>query len=367
MWLAEIKAGVTKFGLVFSCLNWIVASILGIARKSRPLQAYACFWVASSAVWLALVYNGEFDKLPAWLGGVMLLSQSASILLLPSGIQRDHFRRSLEEKEIAIEELASVWSEKETAHQEKSDLLRVLCHDISNSLTALQALFYAYDNRPNKVKPKKDIAFWDLMETMVQRAKTITDAQVSLVRSIEESVLNELSFGKFELSPVSLSRCLDASICIFEHKLKAKGIQIEVDVLARHVILGSRNALINHVFANLLSNSIKFSEPGTKITISSTSLPEFIEVIFEDQGVGIPGFPVEAPFSSKVTIPSRVGTRGESGHGRGLGIIAQVMECCGAEMSIRSIPKESAESAQSGTRIRLLFKRPSSSVIVAEV
>lgn len=364
MWLAEIKAGVPKFGLVFSCLNWAVASVLGIARKSRPLQAYACFWVATSAVWLALVYSGESDKWPVWLGGAMILSQSASLLLLPSGIQRDYFRKSLEEKQITIEELASVWNEKETVHQEKSDLLRVLCHDISNSLTALQALFYAYDNRPNKVKPKKDIAFWDLMETMVQRAKTVTEAQVSLVRSIEESVLNEAAFGKFELTPVSLSRCVDASMCIFEHKLKAKGIQIEVDVSARHVVLGSRNALINHVFANLLSNSIKFSEPGTKITISSTSLPEFIEVIFEDQGVGIPGFSVDAPFSRRVTIPSRVGTQGETGHGRGLGIIAQVMESCGAEMSISSIPKEAAEGVQSGTTIRLLFKRPSSSVIV---
>ena len=45
---------------------------------------------------------------------------------------------------------------------------------------------------------------------------------------------------------------------------------------------------IDHVFTNLLTNALKFTDPGGKVTISAATEEEFVRFIVKDTGVGIP-------------------------------------------------------------------------------
>jgi hypothetical protein len=46
-------------------------------------------------------------------------------------------------------------------------------------------------------------------------------------------------------------------------------------------------ALIIQVFTNLIDNAIKYSPPGSRVTISSKEVGDFVEVRVEDNGPGM--------------------------------------------------------------------------------
>jgi signal transduction histidine kinase len=49
-----------------------------------------------------------------------------------------------------------------------------------------------------------------------------------------------------------------------------------------------------HVYNNLISNAAKYASPSTEINISIRKRKQFVQVIFKDEGIGIPA--KELPF-----------------------------------------------------------------------
>ena len=70
-----------------------------------------------------------------------------------------------------------------------------------------------------------------------------------------------------------------------------------------------------------------------------------------DQGVGIPKN-LLAEFEKDGEITSRTGTKGEVGHGFGLGLVRAYMNLFGGSLSLKS----KTEGPEQGTEIELSFK-----------
>jgi signal transduction histidine kinase len=76
---------------------------------------------------------------------------------------------------------------------------------------------------------------------------------------------------------------------------------------------------------NLISNALKFSEPGTAVTVQASRVNGSVVVSVRDQGQGIPAEELDKLFKpfSKTSVR---GTAGEKSTGLGLAICRRIVE-----------------------------------------
>jgi PAS domain S-box-containing protein len=97
-----------------------------------------------------------------------------------------------------------------------------------------------------------------------------------------------------------------------------KNILLRTEIEANLKVYGDMN-MIRTVLVNLISNSIKFCNPGGKIIIKSFSVDEGVEFDVADNGIGIKQEDLQKLFSSE-KLHSTSGTSMEHGTGLGLAI-----------------------------------------------
>jgi signal transduction histidine kinase len=105
-------------------------------------------------------------------------------------------------------------------------------------------------------------------------------------------------------------------LCAFQ--ADSKNILLRTDIEANLKVYGDVN-MIRTVLVNLISNSIKFCNPGGKIMIKSNSVPEGVEFNVTDNGIGIKKEELLKLFSNE-KLHSTNGTCMEHGTGLGLAI-----------------------------------------------
>ena len=89
--------------------------------------------------------------------------------------------------------------------------------------------------------------------------------------------------------------------------------------------------MLCRVLLNLISNALRFTPPGGRVTVSWRAMGDFVEVRVSDTGAGIS--PERLPY---------VFLRGETdgGHGYGLPICQRLARAMGGELSVRSATGE---------------------------
>jgi signal transduction histidine kinase len=132
--------------------------------------------------------------------------------------------------------------------------------------------------------------------------------------------------GRMEYHPETLRivEVIDESVKLYSPIASKKGIKIDT-LIPYDVSLFVDNAMIHTVFRNIISNAIKFTNPGGLITISTCSCENYITVSVKDTGIGIPKNNLEKIFliDSK---HSTLGTEKEKGTGLGLILCKEFVE-----------------------------------------
>ncbi len=124
---------------------------------------------------------------------------------------------------------------------------------------------------------------------------TITNRNVLRLSNLIEKILDfsKIESGqgvKLRLEPNSLIKIVEEAQITLSHQLEEKKILFENLIDPElPLILVDRNRMIE-VFINLISNGIKFTPTGGKITVDSRGLTEkkdYLRVIVSDTGIGI--------------------------------------------------------------------------------
>ncbi len=92
---------------------------------------------------------------------------------------------------------------------------------------------------------------------------------------------------------------------------------------------------IQHAFANLLSNALRFTHPGGAITVRAAVADQQVRFSIEDTGDGIPAEHLGRLFTPFFRVP---GQDESSGAGLGLAIVAEVVKAHGGGVSAESEP-----------------------------
>jgi signal transduction histidine kinase len=90
---------------------------------------------------------------------------------------------------------------------------------------------------------------------------------------------------------------------------------------------------IGHVFSNLLSNALRYTDPGGEITISATADEAWVIFEVKDTGRGIPPEYLNNVFERFFRVPDQAK---ETGAGLGLAIVKEIVEAHGGTVSAQS-------------------------------
>jgi len=149
-----------------------------------------------------------------------------------------------------------------------------------------------------------------------------SDRLTNLVNDILD--LSKLESGKASTTfiYVDLIDCIKE--CPILNVAKSKGITVNKLIPKNLPKLLIDKAKVIQVFNNILSNAIKFTKTGGKITIKATEQKEHVRIDITDTGVGIPKKDIPNLFNKFYQVESHL-TRNQGGTGLGLPIVKEII------------------------------------------
>ncbi|WP_270520014.1 sensor histidine kinase, partial [Paraclostridium sordellii] len=143
---------------------------------------------------------------------------------------------------------------------------------------------------------------------------------------------------------VKLVEAITMSVIIYARQ---KGINIIFDTDVEELIIKCDPEMIERAVLNLLSNSIKFTKPNGNIFVSIYVNKEWVQIIFEDDGVGIPIHMQDLVFERFVQADKSLNRMNE-GSGIGLSIVKSIIELNEGEIYLES-------DGENGTEFEILL------------
>jgi CheY-like chemotaxis protein len=143
--------------------------------------------------------------------------------------------------------------------------------------------------------------------------------------------------GKVSLSrvPVELAEVVASALETVSPALEERSHQLSVSVPARGLVVDADPERLAQVFANLLTNAAKFTEPGGCIEIEAEPRQGCVQLVIRDNGIGIDPRHLPRIFDLFMqTRPARDPARG--GLGIGLSIVRNLVALHGGTISAYS-------------------------------
>ena len=138
---------------------------------------------------------------------------------------------------------------------------------------------------------------------------------------------------------VALQRILQEAIDPLRAVAHSHDIEIQVVKAAPTLAIpGDRRDLVSAV-GNLVDNAVKYSEPGSRVTVDVSWGRQWIDISVSDQGIGIPSRDLERIFERFYRV-DRARSRSTGGTGLGLAIVRHVAVNHGGSVSVRSVEGE---------------------------
>jgi two-component system sensor histidine kinase SenX3 len=114
------------------------------------------------------------------------------------------------------------------------------------------------------------------------------------------------------------------------------GINLQVHPGVTGALVACDRRLIVSAIANLIDNAVKYSEPQSPVTVSTSLIDGFVEVSVRDDGIGIPSRDLERIFERFYRV-DHARSRDTGGTGLGLSIVRHVARSHGGEVTVESV------------------------------
>jgi two-component system CheB/CheR fusion protein len=220
----------------------------------------------------------------------------------------------------------------EAANRAKSEFLATMSHELRTPLNAI--LGYVQIMQLEITGPVTDV--------QRKHLRRIEDSQRHLLGLIEDV----LAFAKIEaghvnleLTDLSVHDVLAEAAALANVQIQRKELQYEYTPSHDGVRVRGDGARVRQVVLNLLSNAMKFTDAGGRITVECVPAEADVIIRVTDTGIGIPQDKLELIFQPFVQLDSTL-TRKADGTGLGLAISRSFAREMGGDLTATSVVGE---------------------------
>jgi PAS domain S-box-containing protein len=212
------------------------------------------------------------------------------------------------------------------ADRRKDEFLAVLAHELRNPLAPLmnahELVRHAAAENP-----------------ALRRTSEMMERQLTqLVRLVDDLLdVSRITRGRIELrrSPVSLALAVESAVESCEALVRARGHDIKLDLDTEPRMVDGDFARLSQVFANLISNSVKYTDRGGRIDIRLRREGDDAVVTVKDTGIGIPRESLGHVFEMFSQTSSHQ-PRAAGGLGIGLALVRRLAQMHGGSITVES-------------------------------
>jgi signal transduction histidine kinase len=211
-----------------------------------------------------------------------------------------------EELNTQMELVSAQNMELERLNNIKTKFFSIISHDLRGPLGTLQTLLAVYHD--GIIGKKEFNSLLMKLEDTIISTGTFLDNLLEWSKSqLDGIVVKPVNFN--------ISECLLENARLYETKIGLKNLKVINHAIAPVQVYADRN-MINLVIRNLLSNSIKFCNPGDEIKLNAEVKDDKVIISIADTGPGISEANINKLFNLEHTLS--MGTHGEKGNNLGL-------------------------------------------------
>lgn len=241
------------------------------------------------------------------------------------GIMQDVTERTQHERELREAKEAA-----ERAYAAKSQFLANMSHELRTPLNAI--IGFSEMIQRQLLGPIGTEKYLDYIGGIRESGEHLLD----LITDILD--MSKIEAGKYQLDVETFN--MMKVLRLAAHMIEGRALDAQVKVISEIPehddldVKGDRRAIMQ-VVLNILSNAVKFTEPGGEVRLSQSCDGTKISVRIQDTGIGIPPSKlryVTEPFEQAANHF----TRNHEGSGLGLAITKELIELHGGDLTIES-------------------------------
>jgi signal transduction histidine kinase len=239
---------------------------------------------------------------------------------------QDRNRNLIADLDRKVDELARVNMALYESNRLKSDFLSTMSHELRTPLNSIIGFSEVLLNAENLSDKQHRYA-----------ANIMTGGQQLLALINDVLDLARMESGKVRLhpEPVSPAELCEQTAAQFRPQVDRKSIDLRVQCPPDLPAVRQDAGKLRQVLANLVSNAIKFTPEGGRVTLAAGVADGQLVLTVADTGVGIAAEEQELVFD-KFRQASNPLTREQGGTGLGLSIVREIAKLLGGDVTLHS-------------------------------
>ena len=222
----------------------------------------------------------------------------------------------------------------------KKGVISTVSHQLKTPLTSIRmAIHLLLDEKVGHLTPKQQELLIAAREDS-ERLHKILDSLLDISRIVSGKMA-------MEFHAVPPHQIVSETVESFRGAALGYGVKIHTLLPGDLPEVWADTMRIGHVFANLLSNALKYTASGDTVTVTAQVGEEQVEFSVSDTGKGIPEQYLSRIFDPFFRVP---GQEADTGTGLGLSIVKEIVEAHGGTVAVKS-------KAGEGTIISFTLRR----------
>lgn len=204
----------------------------------------------------------------------------------------------------------------------QSDFVSNVSHEFKTPINAIEGYSMLLQDGENLTNEQKE--YVDKIVFNTHRLSSLTGSILLLSKLENQSIVSKKT-------SFDLDEQIRKSLLALEGQWENKEIEFDIEMDDTDYV--GNEALLHHIWGNLISNAIKFSDNGTEIKIRLENHADKIVFTISDQGIGIDEETQKHLFDKFYQGDS---SRKNEGNGLGLALVKKIIDLEGGEITVKN-------------------------------